>query len=116
MVDTAAIRKKRDREKRTISQMVAIFCMGMHAEDRRTVESFCGELLCAECLSIDTYAVLRTEQCRKMDTKTICENCENRCYDPAMRESIRDVMRYAGPWMLVHHPIAAFRHLINKYL
>lgn len=115
MVDTAAIQKKREREKRTISQMVAIFCKGRHPEASRTAQSFSGEPLCPECFAIDSYAVLRTEQCRKMDTKTICENCENRCYEPAKRELIREVMRYAGPRMLAHHPIAAFRHLINKY-
>jgi hypothetical protein len=28
-----------------------------------------------------------------------------------MRERIRQVMRYSGPRMIFHHPIAALRHL-----
>ena len=30
---------------------------------------------------------------------------------PEMREKIRQVMRYSGPRMIFHHPIAALRHL-----
>jgi hypothetical protein len=31
-----------------------------------------------------------------------------------MQQRIRDVMRYAGPRMLYHHPIAAIRHMLGK--
>jgi hypothetical protein len=30
-----------------------------------------------------------------------------------MREQIRQVMRYAGPRMLLHHPIHAVLHLLD---
>ena len=33
------------------------------------------------------------------------------CYQPAMRAQIRQVMRFAGPRMLLHDPVAAFQHL-----
>ena len=89
--DSPKIARRRDREKRTISQMVA---------------------LC--CASIDAYAVLRTERCRKMDVKTSCDECEHHCYKPEERERIRAVMRYAGPRMLKKHPLAAIRHLLGK--
>ena len=29
------------------------------------------------------------------------------------REKIREVMRFSGPRMLFHHPVAAVRHLIE---
>ena len=35
------------------------------------------------------------------------------CYKPQMREKIRDVMRFSGPRMIFHHPIAAVRHVIE---
>jgi len=114
MSDTPRTQRKRQREKRTISQMVVIFCEGAHQREGRTERAYCGELLCPECLQIDSYAVLRTDQCRKMEIKTLCEDCENFCYEPAKRQSIREVMRYAGPRMMKRHPIAAIRHLINK--
>jgi len=115
MSDTTKTRRKREREKQTISQMVAIFCKDTHKVRLRAEEAHCGKLLCLECAQLESYAVLRTEQCRKMDNKTLCENCDNLCYDPAMRQAIREAMRYAGPRMPLHHPFAALRHLLNKH-
>lgn len=83
--------RRRDREKRTISQMVALYCADNH-----------------------DAAALRTERCRKMDVKTSCDECEHHCYKPEERERIRAVMRYAGPRMLKKHPLAAIRHLLGK--
>ena len=36
------------------------------------------------------------------------------CYAPAQREQIRAIMRYAGPRMILHHRVAAIRHLLKK--
>ena len=47
--------------------------------------------------------------------KISCELCQNHCYAPEMQERIREVMRYAGPRMIWHHPIAAIRHLATKF-
>lgn len=30
------------------------------------------------------------------------------------KEKMREVMRYAGPRMMWHHPIAAIKHLIKE--
>ena len=34
------------------------------------------------------------------------------CYQPQMREQIRQVMRYSGPRMLLYHPVLAIWHLV----
>ena len=34
------------------------------------------------------------------------------CYQPQMREQIRQVMRFSGPRMLLYHPVLAVWHLI----
>ena len=47
-----------------------------------------------------------------METKTFCSNCKVHCYKPDMRDKIKAVMRYSGPRMILHHPVAAVRHLI----
>jgi hypothetical protein len=47
--------------------------------------------------------------------KPTCAQCPIHCYKPAMREQIRDVMRYAGPRMLRRHPILAIRHLLDGW-
>lgn len=112
--DTPAIAKRREREKRTISQMVALYCADHHDAGARTERSYSGEPLCAACRALDEYCVLRTERCRSMAVKTNCEECGNHCYAAKQREAIRGVMRYAGPRMLLHHPVAAVRHLLKK--
>lgn len=113
MVDSPHIAKRRAREKRTISYMVALYCSGNHDASVRSVRAYCGELVCPECAEADAYAVKRTERCRKMDVKTSCEQCENHCYRPEERERIRAIMRYAGPRMMGKHPVAALRHILG---
>lgn len=119
--DTSAIAKKRARELRTVSQMIAIYCAGNHLHDEhgdrteRNEQAECGEPLCTACKELDEYASLRTRRCRRMENKISCELCQNHCYAPEMQERIREVMRYAGPRMIWHHPIAAIRHLATKF-
>ena len=43
-----------------------------------------------------------------------CRRCPIHCYRPAMRERIRCIMRWAGPRMLLYHPLAALRHLWDE--
>ena len=112
--DAAAVAKRRSREKRTISQMVALYCAGNHPACDRTEAAFCGEPVCPTCKAVDDYSVMRTERCRQMATKTSCDECPYHCYRPDEREHIRAVMRYAGPRMITKHPVAAVRHLLGK--
>ena len=112
--DTPKIAKRRVREEKTISQMVALYCAGNHERASRTETAVCGEAVCPECAKLDEYAALRTRRCRKMHVKTSCDACENHCYKPEMRERIRQVMRYSGPRMITRHPIAAIRHLLGR--
>ena len=112
--DTPAVARRREREKLVVSQMIAVYCAGHHNRTERTATAFCGEAVCPACEELDRFAVLRTQKCRKMETKTSCKNCEHHCYPPAMEQRIRDVMRYAGPRMLYKHPIAAIRHMLGK--
>lgn len=112
--DTPTVARRREREKRTVSQMVAIYCAGHHEKDHRTETSHAREPLCPACKELDDYCVLRTERCRSMAHKTSCEGCGNHCYAPAQQARVREVMRYAGPRMMLHHPVAALRHLMGK--
>lgn len=98
------IRTKREREKAMVSQMIALYCKKKH----RTKHG-----LCPECAALNAYARQRSDKCPFMETKTFCSNCKVHCYKPDMRERIREVMRFSGPRMLFHHPIAAVRHVIE---
>lgn len=91
---TETTQAKREREKETVSLMIAIYCRKKHG----------GKTLCPECAALDTYARLRSDRCPFMETKTFCSNCRVHCYKADMREKIRAVMRFSGPRMLLHHP------------
>lgn len=99
-----SIASKRQREKETVSLMIALYCRGKHGARGG---------LCPDCAQLRDYAVLRSDKCPFMETKTFCSNCRVHCYAPPMREKIRQVMRYAGPRMIFHHPIMAVSHVIE---
>ena len=98
------VKTKREREKETVSLMIAIYCRKKHG----------GKTLCPECAALDAYARQRSDKCPFMETKTFCSNCEVHCYKKDMREKIRGVMRFSGPRMIFHHPVMAIRHVIES--
>ena len=93
---------KREREKRMVSEMIALYCRKKHHTKGG---------LCPECAELEAYARMRSDKCPFMETKTFCSNCKVHCYRKDMAQQIRQVMRYAGPRMLLHHPILALRHV-----
>ncbi|MGN0479937.1 MAG: nitrous oxide-stimulated promoter family protein [Lachnospiraceae bacterium] len=95
---------RREREKKLVSQMIALYCRKKHGG---------RHALCEECAELDGYARQRSDKCPFMETKTFCVNCKVHCYKPAMREKIREVMRFSGPRMIFSHPITALRHVIE---
>jgi predicted amidophosphoribosyltransferase len=90
------------REFKTIAAMLRIYCRDQHAT---------RESLCADCQSLLDYARGRLEKCPFQETKPTCANCTVHCYKPGQRARVREVMRYAGPRMLLCHPLLAIRHL-----
>ena len=99
------VQSKREREKKVVSQMIALYCRKQHGTRGQ---------LCADCAALADYARLRSEKCPFMESKTFCSNCRVHCYKPDMREKIRRVMRFSGPRMLLYHPVLAVRHVIES--
>jgi hypothetical protein len=93
------------RELRTIEVMTAIYCRCHHAPTTAP---------CAECRALVDYAAKRLAVCPFGEAKPVCAKCQVHCYGPAMRERVRDVMRYAGPRMTLSHPWLALMHLLDK--
>lgn len=100
------IPKRMERERKTIAFMLALYCRAHHRTDKA---------LCAECLELLEYAELRLRHCPFQERKTTCGNCRIHCYKPAMREKIREVMRFSGPLMIWHHPFLALGHLLDGF-
>ena len=92
------------REQETVENMIGIYCRDHHHTKGK---------LCRECQELVQYARFRLKNCPFQENKTTCGNCPIHCYKTKMREKIREVMRYAGPRMIWHHPILAIGHMTD---
>ncbi|MBQ9062968.1 MAG: nitrous oxide-stimulated promoter family protein [Eubacterium sp.] len=97
--------EKREQEKRVVGEMIALYCRKKHGTAKGS--------LCNECAALKDYARIRIDRCPHMENKTFCSRCPTHCYKPAMREKIREVMRFAGPRMLLVHPVMAINHALS---
>lgn len=93
-----------EREQKTIAAMLAIYCRDHHGGRRE---------LCEDCAGLLDYARRRLERCPFQEEKPACNRCEVHCYSAGRRERVRAVMRYAGPRMILPHPILSLWHLID---
>lgn len=98
------VENKREKEKRIVSLMIEIYCMKNHG----------GKELCQECKELKEYAMMRTDKCPFMESKTFCSNCKVHCYKPDMQQRIRQVMRFSGPRIMFYHPILATKHIFES--
>ncbi|MCF0221281.1 MAG: nitrous oxide-stimulated promoter family protein [Fibrobacter sp.] len=105
-MDEKQIEAKREKEKRTVSFMIEIYCKGNHKPPKGT--------FCDECEELKAYAIARAERCPHMATKTFCSKCKTHCYKPEMRDKIRKVMRYSGPRMVIYSPLMFIRHAFES--
>ncbi len=90
-----------EKEKRIIGMMIRLYCR--RKEGNRE--------LCPDCAALLDYACARLSRCPFGEAKKSCRHCPIHCYSPAMRERIKAVMRFAGPRMILYHPIETLRHL-----
>lgn len=95
------------REKETLRAMIDLYCRDLHGT---------AGTLCRECSALHDYAMARLECCTFGEDKPKCSDCPIHCYKPAMREAVREVMRYSGPRMIVKHPIMAVGHMVDGVL
>jgi len=90
-------------EKELIPDMIRMYCHGHHNTG--------GKAVCSACEELTEYAVFRLEKCPFKKNKQFCSFCSVHCYKPDRREQIKAVMRYAGPRMLLSHPVFAMSHV-----
>ncbi len=92
-----------ERELLTISKMVHIYCSDHHD----TAE------LCDECARFMDYAEVRLDKCPYGQDKPTCSNCPVHCYKADYRDQAKAIMRYAGPRMLLRHPVLTISHYVD---
>ncbi|RCK81057.1 MAG: hypothetical protein OZSIB_2434 [Candidatus Ozemobacter sibiricus] len=66
--------------------------------------------MCPACQELLAYARARLACCPFGSRKPTCARCPIHCYRPAMRERMREVMRTAGPRLLMVRPLLALGH------
>lgn len=94
-----------DRERLTIQKMIEIYCLEHHHPMNN---------MCTECQGLFAYAMQRIDKCPYQISKPTCAKCPIHCYRPDMRKQVRQVMRFAGPRMIIYHPILAFLHFWDE--
>lgn len=92
-----------ERELLTIAKMVGIYCKDHHGNDE----------LCEQCSIFMDYAEVRLDKCPFGHDKPTCSNCPVHCYKTDYRDQARAIMRYAGPRMLLRHPVLTIAHYID---
>lgn len=98
--------KRITQERKTIEEMMKCYCQDLHQSKSN---------LCPKCAEMLAYAELRLNKCAFHENKPNCIDCKVYCYKKEMREKIKEVMRYAGPKMLVKHPFLAFNHIYQGF-
>jgi hypothetical protein len=99
--------KRLGRESLTMTRMVGIYCAAHHDSSRNA--------LCTACQEFLDYAQLRLQKCPYGEDKPTCANCPIHCYKPARKAQARDIMRFAGPRMLLRHPLLAIAHQFDGF-
>lgn len=97
--------KRIEREHKTISKMIGLYCHAHHHTSQGS--------LCENCQFLLDYAHKRIDRCPFGWQKPTCTKCPVHCYKPDRREEIRQVMRYAGPRIILHHPILTLLHFLD---
>ncbi len=96
--------KRMQREAAAVEVMIRKYCQALHHPE---------DGLCPECEELLGYARQRLAKCPFQENKTTCGQCPVHCYTPGMRRKIQEVMRYAGPRMLLTNPIISVRHILD---
>lgn len=104
-VESARLLPRLAREHRILRAMVDIYCRREH----RT-----GAAPCESCRDLLGFAAVRLQKCPHGERKPTCASCPIHCYKPDRREQMRQVMRTAGPRMLLRHPWLALRHWLDS--
>jgi hypothetical protein len=91
-------------ERKTVTAMIELYCKKNHHTQG----------LCDACQDLQNYAMKRLDFCRFGEEKGTCEKCSVHCYRADYRDKIKQVMRFSGPRMLLHHPVWAVRHVIKN--
>ncbi|RKQ39785.1 nitrous oxide-stimulated promoter family protein [Enterobacter sp. R1(2018)] len=95
--------KRIQREKKTIQKMLRLYEQS-HPQADKDPQHY---------QDLFSYASKRLDRCVFGEEKPACKQCPVHCYQPARREEMKKIMRWAGHRMLFRHPLLTILHLID---
>jgi hypothetical protein len=95
---------KLDQEK-LVKEMILLYCNKNHNTKNE---------LCESCSELFGYVQKRLKYCPYGDKKPVCFNCKIHCYRKEYKDRIKDVMKFSGPKIMFHNPIAGIKYLFKK--
>ena len=105
--DKDKISKRLTRESKTVGAMVRIYCQG-HGHQIPVADA--DKRLCYECQKSLSYASYRILKCPYKADKPSCKVCVIHCFAEPQKTAIKKIMVYAGPRMLLKHPLLSLWH------
>ncbi|MDF7680134.1 nitrous oxide-stimulated promoter family protein [Enterobacteriaceae bacterium ESL0689] len=91
------------REKRTIQKMILLY-------QHRSPDAIADA---EHYQTLNDYADKRLDKCIFGEQKPACKQCPLHCYQPAKRDEMKQIMRWAGPRMIWRHPLLTVLHLLD---
>lgn len=67
-----------------------------------------------EISELKYYVRRKLSSCPHGSSKSCCSYCTIHCYEPRMREQIREIMRFSGPRFIFYRPGKTIKHLLHK--
>lgn len=98
----------RKMDERTLRRMHHLFCRNFHNSQRLRSP------LCQSCKSLLDYSLKQTDACKWKKLGRLCSNCNVHCFEESKRQEILQVMKFAGPRLLLTNPFLAIRYLLQK--
>ncbi len=113
---------KKDKDIRVLVDFITIFCRENHpapAKDifpikdnrLRGILSDKDPVLCPDCQKLLSHGIAKLLLC-PYDPKPMCKKCETHCFAPGYRETIREVMRFSGMYLIKHGRLDLLVHYL----
>ena len=99
------IQGKREREKRTVALMIRLYCRKKHGTKKIFVPN-AKHFRSMRCSAVINAPLWKP---RPFALTAVCIVTSRKCV-----KKIREVMRFSGPRMILHHPVMAVRHVIES--
>ncbi len=114
------LNNKKEKELHVLADFVSIFCRENHRDGTKSTfpirdaglrRSLGGKnlVLCQDCQKLLNHGMAKLLQCPH-DPKPLCKKCKTHCYAPGYRESIREVMKFSGLYLVKHGRLDLMLH------